>query len=83
MSRKEHISFQPRQIITLGKKNHSIVIVYLHDIYHQHTAVISQEISDAELLKQRKYEIFSYSLVISLEITRENNKRICFLVSYL
>lgn len=37
------------------KKNHSIAIVYLHYIYHQCTAVVSQETSNAEPVL-RKYE---------------------------
>lgn len=41
---------------SIGKKNHSIVIVYLHDIYHQCTVVVSQETSNAEPVLRRKYE---------------------------
>lgn len=41
---------------SIGKKNHSIVIVYLHDRYHQCTVVVSQETSNAEPVLRRKYE---------------------------
>lgn len=48
--------FSAQENNSIGKKNHSIAIVYLHDIYHQCTAVVSHETSNAEPVLRRKYE---------------------------